>query len=96
MDQKTDISDFLKKESVSDEENITNFLDKNGIFSLSKEDQIVETAKLIARFPWGEARTVEELLITKKIGTCTAKHLALQRCYNLLGIKCHQVVSTFK
>jgi len=91
-----DINDFLKKESDLTEEYVKNFLAENGIFDLDKEHQIIETAKLIAKFPWGEARTIEELLITKKFGTCTAKHLALEKCYNLLGIKCHQVISTFK
>lgn len=96
MTQKTDINDFLKKESDSTEEHINNFLKVNSIFNLKKEDQITETAKLIAKFPWGKARTIEELLVTKKYGTCTARHSALQACYNLLGIKCHQVTSTFK
>jgi len=96
MSQKTDINDFLKKESDSTQEHIKNFLKENGIFDLDKEEQIAKTAKLIAKFPWGEARTIEELLVTKKYGTCTAKHSALQTCYDLLGIKCHQVVSTFK
>ena len=63
---------------------------------LSRERQIVEIAKLIAKIPWGESRTVEELLVTKKFGTCTAKHLALQKCYEFLNIQCYQVVSTFK
>ncbi len=96
MPQKNDINDFLKKESDSTQESSKNFLNENGIFDLNKEDQIAETAKLIAKFPWGEARTIEELLVTKKYGTCTAKHSALQACYDILGIKCHQVVSTFK
>lgn len=96
MTQKSDINDFLKKESDSTEKNVKNFLKKNGILDLNKEEQIVETARLIARFPWGESRTIEELLVTKKYGTCTAKHSALQAGYNTLGIKCHQVTSTFK
>ncbi|RJQ17174.1 hypothetical protein C4573_03920 [Candidatus Woesearchaeota archaeon] len=96
MPQKTDIQDFLKKESDATQEYIKNFLHEQGIFDLDKEDQIIETAKCIAKFPWGEARTIEELLVTKKFGTCTAKHSALQACYDSLGIKCHQVMSTFK
>ncbi len=96
MDQKEDINDFLKKESDLTNKYINNFLKVNGIFDLDKENQIVQTAKLIAEFPWGESRTIEELLVTKKFGTCTAKHLALQACFDILGVKCHQVVSTFK
>jgi len=96
MESKNDISDFLKQESGSYKENIKKFLDKNGIFALAKERQLSETAKLIARFPWGEARTIEELIVSKKFGTCTAKHSALKSCYKMLDIKCHQVVTTFK
>jgi hypothetical protein len=96
MAQKNDVSDFLKKEGNLTEKHIRNFLNQNRIFELDKESQITETAKLIAKFPWGEARTIEELLVTKKFGTCTAKHSALQACYNLLGIKCHQVTSAFR
>ena len=96
MTTKTDTSDFLQKESDSIDETIKNFLKENGVFELSKDEQIVKVAKLIADIPWGKSRTVEELLVLKKYGTCTAKHSALQRCYNLLGIKSHQVVSTFK
>ncbi len=92
----TDTSDFLKKESELVNEYIQKFLIENGILKLDKERQIVETAKLIAKFPWGESRTIEELLVTKRFGTCTAKHLLLQKCYEFLGIKCYQVVSTFK
>ena len=96
MKQKVDINDFLKNESDSTKEYVKKFLKENGIFDLNKEKQITETAKLIAKFPWGESRTIEELLVTKEFGTCTAKHSALQACYELLGIKCHQVVSTFR
>ncbi len=96
MAQKTDINDFLKKESDSTIRHVKKFLKVNGIFDLNKEKQMTETAKLISKFPWGEARTIEELLVTKKFGTCTSKHLALQACYNILGIKCHQVTSTFE
>lgn len=96
MKKAEDVGDFLKKESFLVEEHIKSFLKENNIFDLDKEKQITETAKLIAQFPWGESRTIEELLVTKKFGTCTAKHSALQACYELLGIKCHQVTSTFK
>jgi hypothetical protein len=96
MDSKTDINDFLKPENNLDDQYVYNFLYENGILNLEKEKQIIKTAKLIAKFPWGESRTIEELLVTKKFGTCTAKHLALQKCYDLLGIKNHQVISIFK
>jgi len=91
-----DTKDFLKNENTLTDQYVRDFLNENNIFSLNKEKQIVEVAKLISKFPWGEARTIEELLITKKFGTCTAKHSLLERCYNLLDIKCHQVVSTFR
>ena len=96
MRNSSDISDFLKEENNSTTTYIDNFLQENGILELNKEDQIRETAKLIAKFPRWEGRTIEELLITKCFGTCTAKHLALQACYDKLEIKCHQVMSTFR
>ncbi len=92
----TDTSDFMKKESDLTNEYIRSFLTENGILELNRERQMIETAKLIAKFPWGESRTIEELLVTKKFGTCTAKHLALQKCYEFLKIPCHQVMSTFE
>ncbi len=96
MNQKNDVNDFLKKESDSAEKYINDFLKVNGIFDLDKENQIIKVSKLIAELPWGEARTIEELLVIKKFGTCTAKHSALKACFDILGVKCHQVVSTFK
>ena len=51
MRNSSDISDFLKEENNSTTTYIDNFLQENGILELNKEDQIRETAKLIAKFP---------------------------------------------
>lgn len=92
---KEDIKDFLKEESDSTDKIIDDFISKNGFASLTKEKQIIEIAKKISEIPWGEARTVEELLSTKKYGTCTARHTALELCYKKLGINCRQITSIF-
>lgn len=39
---------------------------------------------------------MEEVLITKKVGTCTGKHLVLQAALELLQIPCRPVVCTFR
>jgi hypothetical protein len=96
MEKKHDINDFLKKESEQSTEHIKKYLADNGIYELDKNGQLITTAKLISKIPWGEARTIDELLITKKYGTCTAKHTALKACFDELGIKSKQITSTFK
>lgn len=57
---------------------------------------MTEVAIMVSQIPWGEGRTVEEVLSTKKVGTCTGKHLVLQACLDELGIKYAQVVCTFR
>lgn len=96
MDKQKDVADFLKEESGMTAEHIDSFLTVNKIRELNRHQQIVTLAHLLAGFPWGEARTIEELLVTKRYGTCTARHSALKACYDVLGIPSSQVVSTFK
>ena len=74
---------------------IQNFLRQNGIFNFEKDRQLIEVVKLVSRIPFGEARTIEEVLKTKKVGTCTGKHLVLQACFDELGIEYQPVVCTF-
>jgi hypothetical protein len=75
---------------------VKNFLVENKIGQMHKEDQLINIVKLVAEIPWGEGRTIEEVLETKKAGTCTGKHLVLQACFDELGIKYRSVVCTFR
>jgi hypothetical protein len=81
---------------MEDSEIIKNFLRKKGILNLDKHKQLVEVVKAIAEIPWGEGRSIEEALLTKKVGTCTGKHLVLQACFDELGIKYKPIVCTFR
>ena len=75
---------------------IRRFLEKNKILELETDKQLAAVAKLVSKIPFGEARTIEEVLVTKRVGTCTGKHLVLQACFDELGIKYRPVVCTFR
>ena len=79
----------LKKE-------IKNYLKSNGILDLDKDKKLVAVVKAVANIPWGDGRTIEEVLVTKKVGTCTGKHLVLGACLDELGIKYRHIVCTFR
>jgi hypothetical protein len=72
------------------------YLESNGITGLPREQRLRATVKRTAEIPWGEGRTIEEVLDTKKAGTCTGKHLVLAACLDELGIRYRQVVCTFR
>lgn len=74
---------------------IQHFLKRNGIYNLGEDRQLIEVVKPVSRIPWGEGRTIEEVLRTKKVGTCTGKHLVLQACFDELSIDYRPVVCTF-
>jgi hypothetical protein len=57
---------------------------------------VVGLVQAAAAIPWGEGRTIEEVLGTKRVGTCTGKHLVLQRCLDAFGIPYRPVVCTFR
>lgn len=76
-------------------EAIRAYLKSNRIFDLAGEKQLIEVVQLVAGIPWGEGRTIQEVLITKKVGTCTGKHLVLQACFDELGINYRPVICTF-
>ena len=48
--------------------------------------KLVGLTQAIASIPWGEGRTIEEVLETKRVGTCTGKHLVLAACFDALGL----------
>ena len=61
----------------------------------SNHKDLIAVAQAVARIPWGEGRTIEEVLETKKVGTCTGKHLVLQTCLEHLKIEHRITVCTF-
>ncbi len=75
---------------------VKKYLEKNKIGQLDKRLQLIAVVKLVAEIPWGEGRTIEETLETKKVGTCIGKHLVLQACFDELGIEYRPVVCTFR
>lgn len=75
---------------------IQNYLADNKITEMDQSQQIIAVAKLVAGIPWGEGRSIEEVLKTKKVGTCTGKHMVLEACFKELGIDCRPVVCTFR
>lgn len=77
-------------------EEIRGYLRSNGILDLKGRRQLTAVVRLAAEIPWGEGRTIEEALLTKKVGTCTGKHLVLQACLDELGIRNRPVVCTFR
>jgi len=77
-------------------EEINNYLKLNGVLGLDEDEQLRDICKRVAEIPWGKGRTIEEVLVTKKVGTCTGKHLLLQACFDELGIKYKPVVCTFR
>jgi len=72
------------------------FLGRNGVYALPKPERLAAAVQAVAGIPWGEGRTIEEVLATKKVGTCTGKHLVLQACFDELEIKYRTVVCTFR
>lgn len=91
-----DIKDFLIiEEDIYDNNHIRKFLNDNKLYNINRKDQIVKTARLVSQIPYGKGRSIEDVLVTKKVGVCTGKHLVLESCYKNLGIECSQVVCTY-
>jgi hypothetical protein len=74
---------------------VQDFLTAKGITALEGDEQIIQLAHAVCNIPWGEARTLEDVL-TKSIGTCTGKHVLMQACLKELGIPYRPVVCTFQ
>jgi hypothetical protein len=75
---------------------IRRYLKSNGILTLPAYKRLSAVVATTAEIPWGEGRTIEDVLATKHVGTCTGKHLVLQACLDVLGIKNRPVVCTFR
>lgn len=63
---------------------------------LDNDRPLVSIVGLVTDIPWGEGRSVEEVLVSKNVGTCTGKHLVLQACLGELEIEYIPVVCTFR
>lgn len=72
------------------------FLAALGIQKPISREQLITLVQHVAHIPWGEGRTIEGVLQTKRVGTCTGKHLVLQACLEQLGIPHRTVVCTFR
>ena len=75
---------------------ITKFLAKGDYAKLAGNAQLQKLVCDASQIPWGEGRTIEEVLDTKHVGTCTGKHLVLQACLDALKIPYRVVVCTFR
>jgi hypothetical protein len=75
---------------------IRKFIRKHQLENLQGNDQLKALLHAVAAIPWGEGRTVSEVLATRGVGTCTGKHLVLQACLEMLRIPYRTVVCTFQ
>lgn len=62
---------------------------------LESKDPLVDLCNTVANIPFGEARTIEDVLEQNE-GTCTGKHYLLQSCLHHLGIENRAVVCVFR
>jgi hypothetical protein len=74
---------------------VKDYLLRNGIYDLPQDERFVRVVHLISEIPWGECRSVSEVLEKGK-GTCTGKHLLLQECLEQIGVSYKPVVCTFR
>lgn len=77
-------------------EKIRNFLGSIGVHDGADRTHVLELVQSVARIPWGEGRTIEEVLETKHVGTCTGKHLLLSTCFDVLKVPYRVTVCTFR
>ncbi|MFH1126322.1 MAG: hypothetical protein V1703_04290 [Candidatus Altiarchaeota archaeon] len=75
---------------------VRDYLKASGVQHLDKPKQLIAIVESVARIPWGDGRTIEEVLTTKKVGTCMGKHMLLEACLKEFKIGCKQVVCTFR
>ncbi|MDD5111495.1 MAG: transglutaminase domain-containing protein [Candidatus Altiarchaeota archaeon] len=75
---------------------VDDFLSGNGIPNAGDSKRLAAVVRSVASIPFGEGRTLRDVLETRKAGTCTGKHLLLKACLVELGIECREVACTFK
>jgi hypothetical protein len=75
---------------------VRKFIRKHKLDQLDGDARRIALVQAVARIPWGEGRSIEEVLASKGVGTCTGKHLVLQACLDALGMPYRTVVCTFR
>lgn len=75
---------------------IKKFLRKLELDGLDEKTRLIRVVQAVAAIPWGEGRSIEEVLASKGVGTCTGKHLVLMAVLKELGVPHHAVVCTFR
>ena len=82
--------------SAHDRDLIKSFLADHGIKRVNERAALKKLVQAVSAIPWGEGRTIEDVLQSEKVGTCTGKHLVLEAGLQELGIACRSVVCTFR
>lgn len=75
---------------------VRNFLTDHGLYTIPRDERVRRVCIEVSKIPFGEGRTIEEVLDTKKVGTCAGKHLVLQECFDALNIEYRPVVCVFR
>jgi len=75
---------------------VTDFLSAKGLFNAGNPGRLAAVVQSVASIPFGEGRTIPEVLETRKAGTCTGKHLLLKACLGEMGIDSRNVICTFR
>ncbi|MFA5135206.1 MAG: hypothetical protein WC505_05510 [Patescibacteria group bacterium] len=75
---------------------VRNFLTDHGLYTVLRDERMRRICIEVSKIPFGEGRTVEEVLGTKHAGTCTGKHSVLQACFDALNIEYRPVVCVFR
>ncbi len=75
---------------------VQKYLASIGVDDGADRTQIVKLVRAVASIPWGEGRTIEEVLESKRVGTCTGKHLVLMACCDMLHIPYRVTVCRFR
>lgn len=77
-----------------DRDLVAAFLARHGIDAGEPDIALVELAHAVAAIPWGEARTIPDVM-AKGIGTCRGKHRVFLEGCTQLGLEARPVVATF-
>ncbi len=80
--------------SDHDQQLVASFLARNGVADADPQIALVELAHAVAAIPWGEARTIKDVM-EKGVGTCRGKHRVFLEACAQLGIEARPVVCTF-
>ncbi|MFH1590763.1 MAG: hypothetical protein ABIC95_02440 [archaeon] len=96
MEPEKDVAHFVKQDRKESKGLVKSFLEERGILGLDKRAAFLRTVQLVSAIPWGEARMIEEVLVSKQVGTCVGKHMVLKTAFDILDIPCTETVCTFQ